>query len=139
MDFLSHVNDYIEPMVTFTTWAKVYSAKYFCNARVAGLCEIFVEQKFSAVHYLWFEKTFNYYSHLMHTFNITGYQAVHQVWQCVHSPSGNIAGTEFDYSRNYEWAQCSKVASDMNIEFLITVFVVSVCHVCMCIALVLIT
>ena len=31
MNFLSCVNDNIEPMVIFTTWAKIYSAKYFCN------------------------------------------------------------------------------------------------------------
>ena len=50
--FLSHVNDYIEPMVIFTTWAKMYSSEYFCNARVAGLDELFVLQKFSMVCYL---------------------------------------------------------------------------------------
>ena len=26
--------DYMEPMVTFTTWAKIYPTEYFCNARV---------------------------------------------------------------------------------------------------------
>ena len=50
VNFLSRVNDYIEPMAT---WVKihVYSAKYFCNARVAELGEIFVQQIFSAVQY----------------------------------------------------------------------------------------
>ena len=44
--FLSHVNEYmymyIEPMATFTTWT---------NANVAGLGDIFVQRKFSAVQY----------------------------------------------------------------------------------------
>ena len=47
--FLSHVNDYIEPVVTFVARAKIYSTEYFCNTRVAGLDEFFVQQKFSAV------------------------------------------------------------------------------------------
>ena len=50
--FLSHVNDYIEPMVIVTAWAKFYSAKHFCNARVAGLgwVHFFLSsEKFSAV------------------------------------------------------------------------------------------
>ena len=34
--FLSLINDYIAPIAIFTTWAKIYSAKYFCNATVAG-------------------------------------------------------------------------------------------------------
>ena len=36
-NLLSCVNDYKEPMVIFTTWTKIYFAKYFLNARVAGL------------------------------------------------------------------------------------------------------
>ena len=47
--FLSRVNDYLAPMAIFTAWVKIYFAKYFCNARVGGLGEIFVQQKFSAV------------------------------------------------------------------------------------------
>ena len=27
-NFLSHVNDYIEPMATFTTWTKIYFTEY---------------------------------------------------------------------------------------------------------------
>ena len=46
---MSHVSDYIEPMVTFVAWATIYSTEYFCNARVAELDEFFVQQKFSAV------------------------------------------------------------------------------------------
>ena len=51
--FLSCVNDYIEPVVTSTAWVKICSAKYFCNVRVAGLGEIFVQQKFSAILYMY--------------------------------------------------------------------------------------
>ena len=40
-EFLSHVTDNLEPMAIFTVWAKIYSAKYFCNAGVGGLGEIF--------------------------------------------------------------------------------------------------
>ena len=32
--YLSHVNDYVDPMVIFTAWVKIYSMKYFCNARL---------------------------------------------------------------------------------------------------------
>ena len=32
-NFLSCVNEYIEGMVTFTTWVKIY----FCNTKVAGV------------------------------------------------------------------------------------------------------
>ena len=40
--FLSCINDYVEDMVqTFTALAKIYSTKYFCNTKVAGLGEIF--------------------------------------------------------------------------------------------------
>ena len=43
--FLSHIKNYIELVVTFTTRD---SAKIFCNARVGGLGE-FGQRKFSAV------------------------------------------------------------------------------------------
>ena len=45
--FLSCVNDYIEDMATFTALVKIYSTKYFCNTKVAGLGEIFVKRNFS--------------------------------------------------------------------------------------------
>ena len=48
--FLSHVNDYIEDMTTFTALVKI---EYFCDTKVAGLGEIFVGQKFLAVHYMY--------------------------------------------------------------------------------------
>ena len=41
--------EYIEPRAIFSTWAKFYFVKYFCNARVGGLDEIFVQRKFSAI------------------------------------------------------------------------------------------
>ena len=37
------VNDYIEDMATFTALAKIYFTEYFCNAKVAGLGESFVQ------------------------------------------------------------------------------------------------
>ena len=40
--FLYGFNDYIEPMVIFTTRAKIYSMKYFCNARIGALGDFFV-------------------------------------------------------------------------------------------------
>ena len=43
--FLSCVNDCIESVAIFTTWAKINSVKYFCNARVAVLGEIFCPAK----------------------------------------------------------------------------------------------
>ncbi len=43
---------YIDDMVTFTALAKVYSTEYFCNTKVAGLGEIFVQRKISAIQYL---------------------------------------------------------------------------------------
>ena len=46
-------NDYRENMATSTTLAKIYSTKYFCNAKVAGLGKIFVQQKFPAI-WIWF-------------------------------------------------------------------------------------
>ena len=48
VNFLScvYVNDYIEDMATFTALAKIYSTEYFCNTKVAGLGEIFVQRKF---------------------------------------------------------------------------------------------
>jgi hypothetical protein len=42
-NFLSHVKDYIEDMVTFSALAKIFSTKFFCNTKVAGLGEIFIE------------------------------------------------------------------------------------------------
>ena len=41
---LSCVNDYIEDIAPL---AEIYSTKYFCNTKVAGLGEIFVQQKMS--------------------------------------------------------------------------------------------
>ena len=38
-------------MATFTTLAKIYSIKYFCNTKVSGLGEIFVKRKFSCILY----------------------------------------------------------------------------------------
>ena len=49
VNFLSRDNDYIEDMATFTALAKIYSTEYFCNAKVAGIGEIFVQRKFSAI------------------------------------------------------------------------------------------
>ena len=46
---LSHIDDYTEDMTTFTALAKIYSGKYFCNTRVAGIGKIFVQRKFSAI------------------------------------------------------------------------------------------
>ena len=40
VDFLSCVNRYIVPMVTFTAWVKIDSTKYFCYARIGGWGEI---------------------------------------------------------------------------------------------------
>ena len=42
-NFLSRIDDYTEDMATFTALAKIYSSEYFCNARVAGIGEIFVQ------------------------------------------------------------------------------------------------
>ena len=50
-NFLSCVNDYIEDMATFTALVKIYSTKYFCSTKVAGLGEIFVKRKFSRIWY----------------------------------------------------------------------------------------
>ena len=43
------VNDYIEDMATFTALMKIYSTEYFCNVKAAGLGEIFVQKKLSAI------------------------------------------------------------------------------------------
>ena len=43
MKCLSQVNDYIEPIAIFITWMKIYSTKYICNARAAGLGGILVQ------------------------------------------------------------------------------------------------
>ena len=49
-NFLFHVNDYIVPMTIFITWAKIYSVKYFCNARVLiGWARFLSKRKFPAV------------------------------------------------------------------------------------------
>ena len=45
-EFLSRIDDYTEDMVTFTALVKIYSSEYFCNARVAGIGEIFIQWKF---------------------------------------------------------------------------------------------
>ena len=42
-------NLHIEDMVIFTALAKIYSTEYFYNTEVAGLGEIFVQEKFSAI------------------------------------------------------------------------------------------
>ena len=39
----SHVSDCIEDMVTFTALVKIFSTEYFCNTKVVGLGEIFVQ------------------------------------------------------------------------------------------------
>ena len=39
-------------MATFTALVKIYSIEYFCNTKVPGLDEIFVQQKFPAIRYL---------------------------------------------------------------------------------------
>ena len=41
-----------EDMATFTALVKIYSTKYFCNTKVAGVDEILVQQKFSAIWYV---------------------------------------------------------------------------------------
>ena len=41
VDFLSRINDYIEPM------GEIYSTKCFCNASLGGLGKTIVQQKFS--------------------------------------------------------------------------------------------
>ena len=40
VNFLSHIDDYTEDMVTFTALVKIYSSENFCNARVAGIGKI---------------------------------------------------------------------------------------------------
>ena len=45
---MNRVNDYIEPVATFTAWVNIYSTKYFCNSKVA---EMFVQRKILAVRY----------------------------------------------------------------------------------------
>ena len=42
-----------EPMAIFIAWVEIYSAQYFCCARVGGLGEIFVQRNFSAVQYFY--------------------------------------------------------------------------------------
>ena len=48
---LSCINDYTEDKVTFTALVKIYSTEYFCNTKVTGPDEIFVQRKFSAIWY----------------------------------------------------------------------------------------
>ena len=48
-NFLSRVNDYIGDMATFTALAKIYSIENFCNTKVSGLGEIFVQRNFSPI------------------------------------------------------------------------------------------
>ena len=44
--FLSRVNDYTEPMATFTTWVKIYSTKYFCDARQLNCVKLLPSKNF---------------------------------------------------------------------------------------------
>ena len=37
--------------MTFTAFGKIYSTEYFCNTKVAGFGEIFVQQKFYRIWY----------------------------------------------------------------------------------------
>ena len=54
LNFLSHIDDYTKDMATFTALVKIYSGKYFCNARVAGIGEIFVQRKVLAIcEWIW--------------------------------------------------------------------------------------
>ena len=39
--FCPMLTHYIEPLVPFTAWAKIYSSEYFCSTKVAELGEIF--------------------------------------------------------------------------------------------------
>ena len=48
---LSRINDYTEPMMILTTWAKIYSTKYFYNAMVAGLDKI-LSTKYFQLYFL---------------------------------------------------------------------------------------
>ena len=41
-----------EDMVTITVLAKIHSIEYFCNAKVAGLDEIFVQWKFLSIQFI---------------------------------------------------------------------------------------
>ena len=38
--------------MTFNALVKIYSTKYFCNTKVAGLGESFVQQKFLVILYI---------------------------------------------------------------------------------------
>ena len=49
VNFLCCVNDFTEPMVISTAWAKIYSAKYLCNARVGVLTKFLSSDNFLAV------------------------------------------------------------------------------------------
>ena len=50
MNFLSCVNDYTEPMVTFTTWTKIYSTEFFKGSLVGWN---FCPAKFIWYFYAW--------------------------------------------------------------------------------------
>ena len=45
LNFCPFIKDCIEDMATFTMLVKFYSTKYFCNTKVAGLGEIFIQRK----------------------------------------------------------------------------------------------
>ena len=51
--FLFCVKDSIEDVATFTALVKnyMYSTKFFCNIKVAGLGKIFIQRKFSCIQY----------------------------------------------------------------------------------------
>ena len=51
VNFLSHVSDYIEPVVTFVAWVKIYSTEYFCSTGVAGLDEFLSSKIFICTVY----------------------------------------------------------------------------------------
>ena len=40
-------------MATFTALANIYFTEYFCNTKVAGLGEIFVQRKFCRIRYIY--------------------------------------------------------------------------------------
>ena len=49
-NFFSCVKDFIADMVTSTALAKLLSLEKYYNTKIAGLCEIFIPRKFSAIH-----------------------------------------------------------------------------------------
>ena len=50
--FLSCVSDNIEDMATFTTLVKICFTESFCNTKVVGLSETFVQRKYLAIWYM---------------------------------------------------------------------------------------